>query len=97
MLKRCLQENTVRATSVSRGTSMDKPTTEGAKVGNVDVEALSRNLARLIEEGGKALGAYLKPREEGKIKGRYRRRHHRCRQIGRPRSGILDIGPTPRT
>jgi len=33
-----------------------------------DVEAFSRNLARLIEEGGKALGAYLKPREEGQIK-----------------------------
>jgi polyhydroxyalkanoate synthase len=33
-----------------------------------DVEAFSRNLARLIEGGGKALAAYLKPREEGKIK-----------------------------
>jgi polyhydroxyalkanoate synthase len=48
---------------------MDKPTKEPAKVGNVDIEALSHNLARLIEEGGKALAAYLKPREEGKIKG----------------------------
>ena len=48
---------------------MDKPTNETAKVGNVDVEALSHNIARLIEEGGKALAAYLKPREEGKIKG----------------------------
>jgi polyhydroxyalkanoate synthase len=48
---------------------MDKPTTEPAKVGNVDVETLSRNVARLIEEGGKALAAYLKPREEGKVKG----------------------------
>jgi polyhydroxyalkanoate synthase len=47
---------------------MDKPTIEPSNVGNVDVEALSRNLARLIEEGGKALAAYLKPREEGKIK-----------------------------
>ena len=45
---------------------MDKPTNETAKVGNVDVEALSHNIARLIEEGGKALAAYLKPREEGK-------------------------------
>jgi polyhydroxyalkanoate synthase subunit PhaC len=33
-----------------------------------DVEAFSRNLARVIEEGGKALAAYIKPREEGKIK-----------------------------
>ncbi|MEJ2378971.1 MAG: class I poly(R)-hydroxyalkanoic acid synthase, partial [Pseudolabrys sp.] len=46
---------------------MEKPT-EPAKIGSVDVEAFSRNLARLIEEGGKALAAYLKPREEGKIK-----------------------------
>ena len=38
------------------------------KVTSFDVEAFSRNLARLIEEGGKALAAYLKPREEGKIK-----------------------------
>ena len=48
---------------------MDKPTTEPANVGNVDIEAFSRNLARLVEEGGKALAAYMKPREEGKIKG----------------------------
>jgi polyhydroxyalkanoate synthase len=47
----------------------EKPTTEPAKIGSVDVEAFSRNLARLIEEGGKALAAYLKPREEGRIKG----------------------------
>ena len=46
---------------------MEKPT-EPAKIGSVDVEVFSRNLARLIEEGGKALAAYLKPREEGKIK-----------------------------
>ncbi|MGC2825931.1 MAG: class I poly(R)-hydroxyalkanoic acid synthase [Pseudolabrys sp.] len=48
---------------------MDKPATEPANVGNVDIEAFSRNLARLVEEGGKALAAYLKPREEGKVKG----------------------------
>src|SRR5882724_4097091 len=33
---------------------------------SVDVEAFSKNLARMVEEGGKALAAYLKPREEGK-------------------------------
>ena len=48
---------------------MDRSATDPAKVGDVDIEALSRNLARLIEEGGKALAAYLKPREEGKIRG----------------------------
>jgi polyhydroxyalkanoate synthase len=30
-----------------------------------NIEALSRNVARLIEEGGKVLSAYLKPRETG--------------------------------
>ena len=47
---------------------MDKPTTGPAKAGDIDIEAFSRNVARLIEEGGKALAAYMKPREEGKIK-----------------------------
>ena len=41
---------------------------ESAKLSSVDYEALGRNLARIIEEGGKALAAYMKPREEGKIK-----------------------------
>ncbi len=36
------------------------------KIGTVDVEEFSRNLARLIEEGGRALAAYLKPREESR-------------------------------
>ena len=49
------------------------------KIGSVDVEAFSRNLARLIEEGGRALAAYLKPREEG------RRRQRTCRG-SRPKS-----------
>ena len=57
---------------------MDKPISESAKHGGgalaaaavpvVDYEALARNIARLIEEGGKALAAYMKPREQGKIK-----------------------------
>ena len=38
------------------------------RVASFEVEAFSRNLARVIEEGGKALAAYIKPREEGKIK-----------------------------
>jgi polyhydroxyalkanoate synthase len=36
------------------------------KIGAVDVEEFSRNLARLVEEGGRALAAYLKPREQGR-------------------------------
>jgi polyhydroxyalkanoate synthase subunit PhaC len=35
------------------------------KIGGVDVEEFSRNLARLVEESGRALAAYLKPREDG--------------------------------
>ncbi len=31
----------------------------------IDVEAFTRNFARLVEEGGRALAAYIKPREEG--------------------------------
>jgi polyhydroxyalkanoate synthase subunit PhaC len=42
------------------------PSQEPMKVGTVDVEEFSRNLARLIEEGGRALAAYLKPREDGR-------------------------------
>ena len=44
------------------------PAQEPAKIGSVEVEAFAHNIARLVEEGGKALAAYLKPREEGKIK-----------------------------
>jgi polyhydroxyalkanoate synthase len=42
------------------------PSQEPVKVGTVDVEEFSRNLARLVEEGGRALAAYLKPREQGR-------------------------------
>ncbi len=46
-----------------------KETTKGqAKIGSAEIEALAHNVARLVEEGGKALAAYMKPREEGKIK-----------------------------
>ena len=46
---------------------MSKPNREPAKIGEVDIELFAHNLARLIEEGGNALSAYLKPREEGKV------------------------------
>ena len=36
--------------------------------GTVDIERFSKNVARMVEEGGKALAAYLKPREEGAVK-----------------------------
>jgi len=41
------------------------------KIGSFDVEAFSRNLARLVEEGGRALAAYLKPREAGHDEGEF--------------------------
>jgi polyhydroxyalkanoate synthase subunit PhaC len=41
------------------------------KIGSLDVEVFSRNLARLIEEGGRALAAYLKPREAGRDDGEF--------------------------
>ena len=34
---------------------------------STDWEELAKNLARMVEEGGKALAAYLKPRETGRI------------------------------
>src|ERR1700752_2539251 len=41
---------------------------ELTKISSVDIEAFAKNAARLVEEGGKALAAYLKPRESGEIK-----------------------------
>ncbi|MEP7030954.1 MAG: class I poly(R)-hydroxyalkanoic acid synthase [Pseudolabrys sp.] len=41
---------------------------ETPKPDPVNVEIFARNLARMIEEGGKALAAYMKPREDGKVR-----------------------------
>jgi polyhydroxyalkanoate synthase len=41
-----------------------KPETS-APAQRIDVEALASNIARMVEHGGKALAAYLKPREQG--------------------------------
>jgi polyhydroxyalkanoate synthase len=40
---------------------------EARGTATVDVEQFSRNVARLVEEGGKAVAAYLKPREGGEV------------------------------
>src|SRR5262245_33988807 len=40
-----------------------------AEAHSLDIEAFTKNFARLVEEGGKALAAYLKPRETGKTRG----------------------------
>jgi polyhydroxyalkanoate synthase len=44
---------------------------EPAKPSSTDWEALARNVARIVEEGGKAMAAYLKPREEGQVDDQY--------------------------
>jgi polyhydroxyalkanoate synthase len=41
---------------------------DGSGAGAVNIEDFARNLARMVEEGGKALAAYLKPREQGGTK-----------------------------
>jgi polyhydroxyalkanoate synthase len=41
---------------------------EAPKIRAVDVEVFAGNLARLVEQGGRALAAYLKPREEGRTR-----------------------------
>ncbi len=55
---------TVAAAPNTNPAAADEP----AKSGGVDVELFARNLARMIEEGGKAIAAYMKPREQGKLK-----------------------------
>jgi polyhydroxyalkanoate synthase len=39
--------------------------------GSPDVEELARNVARMVEEGGKALAAYLRPREDRQVDDQY--------------------------
>jgi polyhydroxyalkanoate synthase len=45
----------------------DDVTPSPAKIGSVEVELFAKNLARMVEDGGRALAAYLRPREEGQI------------------------------
>ncbi len=40
---------------------------EPVKRGSADIEELAKNIARMVEEGGRAMAAYLKPREEGRV------------------------------
>jgi poly[(R)-3-hydroxyalkanoate] polymerase subunit PhaC len=52
----------------SKPSAVDKPAADGAAASAIDIEQFSRNIARMVEEGGKALAAYLKPREDGAFK-----------------------------
>src|SRR5262245_35944986 len=55
-----------QATGKAKATNETGPGELGT-IATVDVEVFAKNVARLIEEGGKALAAYLKPREEGQV------------------------------
>jgi polyhydroxyalkanoate synthase len=44
---------------------------EPVQTSSVEIEEFARNVARMVEEGGKAMAAYLKPREEGQIDDQY--------------------------
>src|SRR5262245_54800602 len=50
----------------NRGVTVRAPS-EVEKRGSVDIEELAHNIARMVEQGGRALAAYLKPREEGRV------------------------------
>ena len=40
---------------------------EPTSSGSVDIEEFAKNIARMVEEGGRAMAAYMKPREEGRV------------------------------
>jgi polyhydroxyalkanoate synthase len=48
-----------------------KGPSEPIKSDSLDIEEFAKNLARMIEQGGKAMAAYMKPREQGRIEGEY--------------------------
>ncbi len=59
-------ENRVQDKTVAKPPQAPAPAPP--QVGAVDIERFSKNIARMVEEGGKALAAYLKPREEGAVR-----------------------------
>ena len=44
---------------------MDQKDLDPPAPGAIDADQLAKNIAQLIEQGGKAMAAYLKPREAG--------------------------------
>ncbi|HZC55322.1 MAG TPA: class I poly(R)-hydroxyalkanoic acid synthase [Xanthobacteraceae bacterium] len=62
-----VQESARPVTPAAERTDTKSGVDSGLRFGVVDVERFSRNLARLVEQGGRALAAYLRPREEGRI------------------------------
>lgn len=53
------------APAAKQAPNLEEP--KGA-AGSIDLEAFAGNLAKMVEEGGKAMAAYLRPREDGRIK-----------------------------
>jgi polyhydroxyalkanoate synthase len=53
--------------------AMQASTTPSAidKTSGFDSEEFARNVARVVEQAGRAMAAYLKPREEGRVDGQY--------------------------
>src|ERR1700732_3428472 len=49
----------------------EKASSEPGKAPSADVEQFAHNIARMVEEGGRAVAAYLKPREEGRADDQY--------------------------
>ena len=47
------------------------PPSDQGKETSFDLEEFSRNVARMVEQGGKAMAAYMKPREQGRIEGEH--------------------------
>jgi polyhydroxyalkanoate synthase subunit PhaC len=56
-----------RARGRDKSPQQPSKSAEATAVPMIDVEALSKNIARMVEESGKALAAYLKPREQGQL------------------------------
>ena len=48
-----------------------KAPSEPAQENSFDLEEFAKNIARMIEHGGKAMAAYMKPREQGRIEGEH--------------------------
>ncbi len=55
----------------------------------IDIEKFATNMAKVVEEGGKAFAAWLKPRAEGKVKEPHEQVADIVKTLGRGRR-ILD-------
>jgi polyhydroxyalkanoate synthase len=65
------QRETVRRNKAEPTAASGEAPAPALSATSFDVELFAKNLARVVEEGGKALAAYLKPREEGRVHGEY--------------------------